>query len=220
MCVCARWKLFICFGSSFFRYVIVFNCSDGVDYKMTGTMFAGLSQTGAWACLDEFNRIEVEVLSVVASQISEVMQAIKAGLDRFVFMGTTLNTCLTCGRSIPLWTKFENWNKNQSQIVDHPKEDLAKFGYRSDTQVNNIRILLIFWLHIGTILEEFGKCFFPPSKILQITHLFFFFFFPPTKNPFYVLKSYFSSWKNAKFGKTKTLNNKLCKMTDCYYDGW
>jgi dynein heavy chain len=73
-----------------FRYVIVFNCSDGVDYKMTGTMFAGLSQTGAWACLDEFNRIEVEVLSVVASQISEVMQAIKAGLDRFVFMGTTL----------------------------------------------------------------------------------------------------------------------------------
>jgi dynein heavy chain len=67
---------------------------------MTGTMFAGLSQTGAWACLDEFNRIEVEVLSVVASQISEVMQAIKAGLDRFVFMGMTLNTCFTCGRSV------------------------------------------------------------------------------------------------------------------------
>jgi dynein heavy chain len=56
---------------------------------MTGTMFSGLSQTGAWACLDEFNRIEVEVLSVVASQISAVMQAIKAGLDRYVFMGIT-----------------------------------------------------------------------------------------------------------------------------------
>ena len=67
----------------------MFNCSDGVDYKMTGTMFSGLSQTGAWACLDEFNRIEVEVLSVVASQISAVMQAIKAGLDRYVFMGIT-----------------------------------------------------------------------------------------------------------------------------------
>jgi dynein heavy chain len=34
------------FGKALARYVIVFNCSDGVDFKMTGKMFSGLAQTG------------------------------------------------------------------------------------------------------------------------------------------------------------------------------
>ena len=85
------------FGKALARYVIVFNCSDGVDYKMTGKMFSGLAQTGAWACLDEFNRIEVEVLSVVATQISIMMEAIKLRKSRFNFLGTEIRLIPTCG---------------------------------------------------------------------------------------------------------------------------
>ena len=44
----------------------VFCCGEGLDFKAMGSIFAGLVQTASWGCFDEFNRIPVEVLSVVS----------------------------------------------------------------------------------------------------------------------------------------------------------
>ncbi|XP_049338447.1 dynein axonemal heavy chain 2 [Astyanax mexicanus] len=84
-------------GKGLGMYVIVVNCSDGLDYKSMGRMYSGLAQTGAWGCFDEFNRINIEVLSVVAQQILSILSALSAGLTNFIFEGRDICLVSSCG---------------------------------------------------------------------------------------------------------------------------
>ncbi|XP_077576473.1 dynein axonemal heavy chain 11 [Stigmatopora nigra] len=70
--------------------VYIFNCSEQMDYRSTGNIYKGLAQTGAWGCFDEFNRIPIEVLSVVAVQVKTIQDAIRSKKNRFLFLNTEI----------------------------------------------------------------------------------------------------------------------------------
>jgi len=83
-------------------WVIVSNCSDQMNNKVTGNFFSGLAQTGAWGCFDEFNRITVEVLSVVATQYGSILMGIRAGKERFMFEEEEINLVDSIGAWITM----------------------------------------------------------------------------------------------------------------------
>ncbi|XP_073997627.1 dynein beta chain, ciliary-like isoform X3 [Rhodnius prolixus] len=82
--------------------IYVFNCSEQMDYRSIGNIYKGLSQTGAWGCFDEFNRISVEVLSVVAVQVKTVLDAIKGKKSMFNFQGEMIRLIPTVGMFITM----------------------------------------------------------------------------------------------------------------------
>lgn len=80
----------------------VFNCSDQMNYITLGQIFKGLAMSGSWGCFDEFNRISIEVLSVVATQVGSILNCLKENKKLFRFMDEEISIITSVGMWITM----------------------------------------------------------------------------------------------------------------------
>jgi dynein heavy chain 1 len=81
-------------GGNLGQLVLVFCCDEQFDYNSISRILIGLCKVGAWACFDEFNRLEERILSSVSQQIQIIQQGLKADKS-IVLLGKSLkvNRC-------------------------------------------------------------------------------------------------------------------------------
>ena len=72
------------------RHCYVFNCQGNIDYESMSKFFKGLAANATWVCFDEFNRLELHVLSIIAQLIVLIQRAKHEAAEKVTIEQTTL----------------------------------------------------------------------------------------------------------------------------------
>jgi len=108
-------------GAALGRQVLVFNCSEGIDFNSMGRIFTGLVKGGAWGCFDEFNRLKEDQLSAVSQQIQLIVTAIKEKQNRMELLGKEIEVDHNAGIFVTLNPAGKGYG-GRSKMPDNLKQ--------------------------------------------------------------------------------------------------
>nr|KAI8744404.1 dynein heavy chain 6; axonemal-like isoform X3 [Biomphalaria glabrata] len=92
----------VCIGAIALTRKALWDSHSHLRTEMMGGFFSGLAQSGAWCCFDEFNQINIVVLSIIAQQLITIRNAKVAKLNRFMFEGREIKLVHTCAAFITM----------------------------------------------------------------------------------------------------------------------
>ncbi|RZC36870.1 DHC N2, MT and/or AAA 6 domain containing protein [Asbolus verrucosus] len=77
---------------------IFFNCSEPLKFGIIIDFLKGIASKGYWLCLEEFDKIQIEVYSILSEEISRISTALKSGSSRIVLNASELelHKCFIC----------------------------------------------------------------------------------------------------------------------------
>ena len=101
------------------RPCVVYNCSEEVTPEQMSQFFAGLATSGAWSCFDELNRINIEILSVIAQHLWCIQNAIASASKTFVLDKRTLKLNISAAVCITM-------NPGYAEITELPNNLIAQ----------------------------------------------------------------------------------------------
>jgi len=72
------------------RHCYVFNCQSSIEIDSMTKFFKGLASNGSWVCFDEFNRLKINLLSVISQLIINIQKSKTAQAKFITIDGSTL----------------------------------------------------------------------------------------------------------------------------------
>jgi dynein heavy chain len=100
-------------------FVVVTNCSEQHHYSDIAKIFKGLCQGGVWGCFDDFDRISLPVLSVVAQQMLTITTARRSNTGAFLFAGDSLP--MTLNPAMGIFATMTPGNAGRKELPENLK---------------------------------------------------------------------------------------------------